>query len=172
MSQPATKVLVIGYVWPEPRSSAASGHVMQILETFLHQGWQITFASPAGVGEHPADLGELGIHTVPIELNNSSFDTFISELGPDIVLFDQFMIEEQFGWRVEKHCPDALRVLETSDLQSLRHARHQRLRDRLKASDDANDFNALFAPALHEEFRLMADTDLARREIARCIAVI
>lgn len=166
MSQPVTKVLVIGYVWPEPRSSAASGHVMQILETFLQQGWQITFASPAGIGEHPADLGERGIRTVPIELNNSSFDVFISELAPDIVLFDQFMIEEQFSWRVEKYCPNALRVLETSDLQSLRHARHQRLKDRLKASDDANDFHELFAPALAEEFQLMADTDLAKREIA------
>ncbi|MCU0092372.1 glycosyltransferase family 4 protein [Pseudomonas koreensis] len=166
MSQPATKVLVIGYVWPEPRSSAASGHVMQILETFLQQGWQITFASPAGTGEHRADLTALGIREVPIELNNSSFDIFISELAPDIVLFDQFMIEEQFGWRVEKHCPNALRVLETSDLQSLRHARHQRLKDRLKLSDDANDFAELFAPALAEEFELMADTDLAKREIA------
>ena len=42
MNQPATKVLVIGYVWPEPRSSAAGGHMMQILETFLTQGWDIT----------------------------------------------------------------------------------------------------------------------------------
>ncbi|MFJ7311931.1 glycosyltransferase [Pseudomonas sp. NPDC098747] len=166
MSQPATKVLVIGYVWPEPRSSAASGHVMQILETFLEQGWDITFSSPAGPGEHRADLSALGIREVPIELNNSSFDTFISELAPDIVLFDQFMMEEQFGWRVEKHCPDALRILETSDLQSLRHARHQRLKDRLKASSDQDDFSDLFAPALREEFELMADTDLAKREIA------
>lgn len=163
---PITKVLVIGYVWPEPHSSAASGHVMQILETFLQQGWDITFSSPAGPGEHKADLTELGIREVPIELNNSSFDAFVSELAPDIVLFDQFMMEEQFGWRVEKHCPDALRVLETSDLQSLRNARHQRLKERLKTSDDANDFNELFAPALREEFELMADTDLAKREIA------
>ena len=167
MTQPrATKVLVIGYVWPEPRSSAAGGHMMQILETFLQQGWDITFSSPAGTGEHRADLTVLGIREVPIELNNSSFDTFISELAPDIVLFDRFMMEEQFGWRVEKHCPDALRVLETSDLQSLRDARHQRLKERLKASDDANDFNELFAPALREEFELMAETDLAKREIA------
>ncbi|MHC8350715.1 glycosyltransferase [Pseudomonas sp. RT4P38] len=167
MIQPhATKVLVIGYVWPEPRSSAAGGHMMQILDTFLQQGWDITFSSPAGTGEHRADLGALGIREIPIELNNSSFDTFISELAPDVVLFDQFMMEEQFGWRVEKHCPDALRVLETSDLQSLRHARHQRLKDRLKASDDNNDFSELFAPALREEFELMADTDLAKREIA------
>lgn len=162
----ATKVLVIGYVWPEPRSSAASGHVMQILDTFLQQGWDVTFSSPAGIGEHKADLLALGIRECPIELNNSSFDTFVAELAPDIVLFDQFMMEEQFGWRVEKQCPDALRILETSDLQSLRHARHQRLKERLKVSDDQNDFSALFAPALREEFEHMADTDLAKREIA------
>jgi len=167
MSQPrATKVLVIGYVWPEPRSSAAGGYVMQLLGTFLQQGWDVTFSSPAGAGEHQEDLTVLGIREVPIELNNSSFDTFVSELAPDIVLFEQFMMEEQFGWRVEQHCPEALRVLGTQDLQSLRHARHQRLKDRLKASDDANDFSDLFAPALREEFELMADTDLAKREIA------
>lgn len=167
MTQPrATKVLVIGYVWPEPRSSAAGGHMMQILEAFLQQGWDITFSSPASSGEHRADLPALGIREVSIELNNSSFDTFISELAPDVVLFDRFMMEEQFGWRVEKHCPDAVRVLETSDLQSLRNARHERLKLRLKASDDADDFSELFAPALREEFEFMADTDLAKREIA------
>ena len=100
-----TRVLIIGYVWPEPRSSAAGGHMMQIIESFLQRGWQITFSSPAGIGEHKADLASLGIDEVGIELNNSSFDTFISELAPDIVLFDRFMMEEQFGWRVEKHSP-------------------------------------------------------------------
>ena len=162
----ATKVLVIGYVWPEPRSSAASGHVMQILETFLEQGWDITFASPAGPGEHKADLTAMGIAECSIELNSSSFDAFVGELAPDIVLFDRFMMEEQFGWRVEKQCPGALRVLETSDLQSLRHARHQRLKDHLKASDDHDDGAALFGQTLAQEFAAMADTDLARREIA------
>lgn len=162
----ALKVLVIGYVWPEPRSSAAGGHIMQILEAFLGQGWDITFSSPARPGEHRADLIGLGIHEVPIELNNSSFDVFVSELAPDIVLFDQFMMEEQFGWRVEMQCPGALRVLETSDLQSLRHARHQRLKDRLKADETSQDFSDLFAPDLSETFQLMADTDMAKREIA------
>lgn len=81
----ATKVLVIGYVWPEPRSSAASGHVMQILDTFLGQGWDITFSSPAGPGEQRADLVALGIREVPIELNSSSFDAFISELMASMV---------------------------------------------------------------------------------------
>jgi O-antigen biosynthesis protein len=167
MIQPhATKVLVIGYVWPEPRSSAAGGHMMQILETFRQQGWDITFSSPAGFGEQRADLASLGIREVPIELNNSSFDSFIRDLAPDVVLFDRFMMEEQFGWRVEKHCPDAIRVLETSDLQSLRDVRQQRLKERLKDRDDANDFSELFAPALRDEFQRMADSDLAKRELA------
>ncbi len=166
MNQPATQVLVIGYVWPEPRSSAAGGHMMQILQSFLDRGWAITFSSPATIGEHKADLPALGITECAIELNNSSFDDFIRELAPDIVLFDRFMMEEQFGWRVEQCCPGALRVLETSDLQSLRDARHQRLKDHLKADPDADDFNALFSPALQQTFQLMADTDLAKREIA------
>jgi glycosyltransferase involved in cell wall biosynthesis len=34
------------------------------------------------------------------------------------------MMEEQFGWRVAQHCPNALRLLDTEDLHSLRHARH------------------------------------------------
>ena len=142
MNLPATKVLVIGYVWPEPRSSAAGGHMMQILETFLTQGWDITFSSPAALGEHKADLQVLGIKECAIELNNSSFDDFVRELAPDIVLFDRFMMEEQFGWRVEKCCPDALRVLETSDLQSLRDARQQQLKARLKSSADLDDFSS------------------------------
>ena len=161
-----TRVLIIGYVWPEPRSSAAGGHMMQIIESFLQRGWHITFSSPAGIGEHKADLAGLGIDEVGIELNNSSFDTFISQLAPDIVLFDRFMMEEQFGWRVEKHCPAALRVLETSDLQSLRDARQQQLKARLKSSADLDDFSNLFAPARRDTFEQMADTDLAQREIA------
>ena len=161
-----TRVLIIGYVWPEPRSSAAGGHMMQIIESFLQRGWHITFSSPAGIGEHKADLASLGIDEVGIELNNSSFDTFISELAPDIVLFDRFMMEEQFGWRVEKHCPDALRVLETSDLQSLRDARQQQLKARFKDDTGNDDFSSLFAPAQRDTFNQMAGTDLAQREIA------
>ena len=70
MNQPATRVLVIGYVWPEPRSSAAGGHMMQILETFLTQNWEVTFSSPAALGEHKADLQALGIAECAIEINN------------------------------------------------------------------------------------------------------
>jgi ribosomal protein S15P/S13E len=140
--------------------------MMQLIQCFLEQGWQITFASPATEGEHKADLAGLGIREVAIELNSSSFDRFVSELRPDIVLFDQFMMEEQFGWRVEKHCPDALRILETSDLQSLRHTRHQQLKQYLNESHQPNDLSEFFSTSEHSIFTDMAGGDLAQREIA------
>ncbi|PBP68360.1 glycosyltransferase, partial [Pseudomonas syringae] len=139
--------------------------MMQLIQCFLEQDWQITFASPATEGEHRADLLGLGIHEVHIALNDSSFDVFVSELQPDVVLFDQFMIEEQFGWRVEQQCPDALRILETSDFQSLRHARHQLLKDALNSDcpEAAPGSVDISAPQL---FRQIASSDLAQREIA------
>jgi hypothetical protein len=42
-----------------------------------------------------------------------------------MVMFDRFMLEEQFGWRVEQQCPHALRLLDTEDLHFLRLARQQ-----------------------------------------------
>ncbi|GLK87519.1 glycosyltransferase [Pseudomonas turukhanskensis] len=158
-------LLVIGYVWPEPRSSAAGGHMMQVLECFLARGWRITFASPAKEGEHKADLQALGVAEQVIELNNESFDHFVQELNPAVVLFDRFMMEEQFGWRVEQQCPNAVRVLETSDLQSLRDARQQLLKAHL-AAGKGDDCRELFAIEPAELFRHMAASDTALREIA------
>jgi hypothetical protein len=45
----------------------------------------------------------------------------VKELNPAVVLFDRFMMEEQF-WRVSENCPDALRLLDTEDLHCLRGA--------------------------------------------------
>lgn len=119
------KLLVIGYVWPEPNSSAAGSRMMDILHFFLQQQWQIIFSSPAAPSIHQADLSKLGISQQNIALNCDSFNQFIAELQPTIVLFDRFMMEEQFGWRVEKNAPEALRILESSDLHFLRNARQQ-----------------------------------------------
>ncbi|MDQ7000987.1 MAG: glycosyltransferase family 4 protein, partial [Mariprofundus sp.] len=90
--------------------------------------WSVTFASTAATTEHMADLEPLTIRSVPIAVNDSGFDLFINELQPDMVLFDRFTTEEQFGWRVEKNCPDAMRVIETIDLHCLRQARQLQFR--------------------------------------------
>jgi glycosyltransferase involved in cell wall biosynthesis len=148
MTKHIKKLLVLGYVWPEPNSSAAGSHMLSLLKLFVQQGWQVTFASPAQQGEHKVDLTELGINEQTVALNCSSFDDFINALNPNIVLFDRFMLEEQFGWRVAKHCPDALRILDTEDLHSLRHARHQALKQN----------RALIKADLN--------SDMAKREIA------
>jgi len=50
------KVLVIGYVWPEPNSSAAGSHMLSILRLFKKQDWQVEFATPAQKTEHMIDL--------------------------------------------------------------------------------------------------------------------
>ncbi|MDH5184035.1 MAG: glycosyltransferase [Gammaproteobacteria bacterium] len=119
------KVLVIGYVWPEPNSSAAGSHMLSILRAYTDQGWQVEFASPAQPTEHMIDLSEEGIVSRKIVLNCDSFDAYVMDYQPDIVMFDRFMMEEQFGWRVEEICPQAVRILDTEDLQFLRRARHQ-----------------------------------------------
>ena len=94
----------------------------------MEQGWNLTFASSASESDYSENLEQLGIHCQSIRLNDSSFDDFIKNLQPDVVLFDRFMTEEQYGWRVAEQCPDALRILDTEDLHSLRSARRNALK--------------------------------------------
>lgn len=135
------KLLIIGYVWPEPDSSAAGSRMLQLIQLFLQQHWQLTYASPAADSEHMADIQALGVEKVGIKLNSSCFDSFVRQLEPDIVLFDRFMMEEQFGWRVEKNCPQALRLLDSEDLHCLRDARHRAVKQQraLTQSDLSGD---------------------------------
>ena len=142
-------LLIIGFVWPEPNSSAAGGRMMQLISLFQKQGFQVVFASPAQDSNFMVDLREFDVQKESIELNNSSFDDFIKALNPKIVLFDRFMIEEQFGWRVAENCPDALRILDTEDLHCLRLARQ-------KAFKEKREFQ--ISDLLEEE--------IAKREIA------
>ncbi|MGJ1194711.1 glycosyltransferase [Sphingobacterium spiritivorum] len=130
-------VLIIGLVWPEPTSSAAGLRMQQLIELFLQHDLQVVFACAAQKSAYSLDLAALGVEEAPILLNDPSFDTFIQELNPAMVVFDRFMIEEQYGWRVTQHCPDALKILDTEDLHFLRHARQQNTTD--AAPDLYND---------------------------------
>lgn len=120
-------LLIIGLVWPEPNSSAAGSRMMQLIHLFLEQEWKIVFASAAQENEISFPLEKLGIVKQSILLNDASFDAFVASLQPDLVLFDRFITEEQFGWRVAENCPNAIRILDTEDLHCLRHARHKAL---------------------------------------------
>lgn len=122
-------ILFIGFVWPEPNSSAGGSRTIQLINLFLSKGYKVTFASAASNSEFAIDLETLGVKKVNIELNNQSFDVFLKKLQPTIVVFDKFMIEEQFGWRVEENCPHALRILDTIDLHCLRLARQNAFKE-------------------------------------------
>jgi glycosyltransferase involved in cell wall biosynthesis len=130
-------LLIIGAVWVEPNSSAAGKRMLQLITAFLERQYTITFASPSQKNEKAIDLIALGIDEVSIALNKASFDVFIKELQPDIVLFDRFMMEEQFGWRVAESCPKALRILDTEDLHCLRKTRELCLKKNTNFSIDA-----------------------------------
>ena len=121
-------LLIIGFVWPEPKSSAAGSRMLQLIEQFLKQDFEITFACAAKTSPNTYDLSQLGVKTQTILLNDASFDEFVTNLQPDVVLFDRFMVEEQYGWRVAEQCPKALRVLDTEDFHGLRKAREQALK--------------------------------------------
>lgn len=121
-------ILIIGTVWPEPDSSAAGSRMMQLISLFQDCGWKITFASTAAESDYRADLEKEHIDQVSIELNSSTFDEFIDRCAPSMVIFDRYMTEEQFGWRVAEQCPQALRILDTEDLHCLRKARGKAVR--------------------------------------------
>ncbi|OHT46033.1 glycosyltransferase [Flavobacterium tructae] len=126
------KLLIIGSVWPEPNSSAAGGRMMQLISIFKQNKFDITFVSAALDSDFMVDLSEFGVAKKSIELNSASFDDFVKELNPQVVVFDRFMIEEQFGWRVAENCPEAIRILDTEDLHCLRAARQKAFKENRK----------------------------------------
>ncbi|MEL6305645.1 MAG: glycosyltransferase family 4 protein, partial [Bacteroidota bacterium] len=68
---------------------------------------------------------------------------------PEVVIFDRFMVEEQFGWRVLERVPNALQVLNTEDLHSLRKCRES-------CHQNATDFTT----------GLWLDFEMTKREVA------
>ena len=54
-------VLIIGFVWPEPNSSAAGGRMVQLISVFAAHGFEVTFASPAMDSDYMIDLESLGV---------------------------------------------------------------------------------------------------------------
>lgn len=122
------RCLILGKVWPEPTSTAAGVRTRDLIVALQPGEWEVHFASAAKVGAHALDLSDYGVVSHRVQVNDSAFDRWIVELAPDIVVFDRFMTEEQFGWRVAEHCPEALRVLDTSDLHCLRLAREAQIK--------------------------------------------
>ncbi|SEQ22088.1 glycosyltransferase family 4 protein [Flavobacterium urocaniciphilum] len=142
------KILIISSVWVEPNSSAAGSRMLQLIRFFQSQKYIVEYASIASESEFAFDLSSLGIKQHSIQINDSSFDELALRINPNIVLFDRFMVEEQFGWRISNVLPNAIKILDTEDLHCLRNARQ----DAVKKNISFNDLNY--------------NSDVAKREIA------
>ena len=116
-------LVIIGTVFPEPQSTAAGSRMLQLMDLFLEMGFKINFLSAANFSEFSHDFQNLTIEFFNIKLNEDSFDALILKLNPSVILYDRYISEEQFGWRVAKVCPDAMTILATEDLHFLRIAR-------------------------------------------------
>lgn len=110
------------------------------MDMFRAWGYTITFASTATFTEKSYDLKGSGFAMQSIRLNHDSFDIFLKELMPEIVIFDRYLTEEQFGWRVTENCPNALKILDTEDLHFLRKAREEAIKTG-KPVSEANLFS-------------------------------
>ncbi|MBZ9729007.1 glycosyltransferase family 4 protein [Salegentibacter sp. JZCK2] len=143
-----SRLLVIGCVWPEPHSSAAGSRMLQLLEFFLSKNYKITFVTTAARSEFAVDLEKMNIPSEVIKMNHPSFDAMLKRIQPDLVLFDRFMTEEQFGWRVDETYPEAVKILDTEDLHFLRKTRTEAFKKNISAES------------------LYFDADITKREIA------
>ena len=117
------KLLILGHTIPEPSTTAAGSRMLQLISIFQEEGYKIHFATSALMNPRSIDLSSIDFTLDVIRLNDPSFDTYIKDLNPDVVMYDRFVIEEHYGWRVAEHCPNALRILDTEDLHFLRKAR-------------------------------------------------
>lgn len=124
------KVLFIGTVWPEPTSSAAGLRSLDLVRACRRAGWEVVFAAPSKENAFSEALVSQGIPCHTVQANDPAFDALIAGLKPDFTIFDRFMTEEQFGWRVRAHAPECVRVLDTIDLHLLRRARARELENR------------------------------------------
>ncbi|AZQ44271.1 glycosyltransferase [Nonlabens ponticola] len=123
-----SKLLVIGFTWPEPQRTAAGYRMMQLLNMFQEMGHEVVFCCAARLLErHENYLAALKIKPRRISLTDDSLDQVLAGFNPQLVMYDRYLIEEQYGWKVREYDHKIIQILDTEDLHCLRHAREQEL---------------------------------------------
>ncbi|MBC7396195.1 MAG: glycosyltransferase [Bdellovibrionales bacterium] len=111
--------LIFSTVWPEPNSSAAGVRQLQCLGWLKACGYRVILACPSKLKEGM----DFGVELLPLPLNQSWVRDELKRLNPELIIFDRFILEEQFGHFVYEACPKATVILETQDLHFVRRAR-------------------------------------------------
>jgi glycosyltransferase involved in cell wall biosynthesis len=129
-------------------------------------------ASPANPNaHHNAKIMQIlenkGIRAFHAPLNSDEFDRILECTTPDIVVFDTFVKEEQFGFRVKNMFPDAIRVLDTQDLHFLRRQRQILVQQLDQAVSGGIDTAALQKEIMFPSFSKESESfDLVMRELS------
>ncbi len=116
---------------------------MHWIHLFLGMGYSVTLVSPSNLkSENEWGMVNLpqGVEMLQLPLNRESIQDELKKISPEIVMFDRFFLEEQYGPHVYSACPDALILMETQDLHFVRRAR-EGLKENYLATDQlSSDF--------------------------------
>lgn len=122
MQRKIKHVLYIASLFPQPNASAAGVHTMSILHAFYNhmKPEKITFAAPQQTNNnaHAAALREqfpnCTIETVTMLPNNTqSMEKNAILQDANVCVFDTFINEEMFGWKVNQMAPHCMAVIDT-----------------------------------------------------------
>lgn len=132
-------LLLISAIWPEVDSSAAGVRTLSLVLALQSLGWIVLLASP-GRNESWREKWQAGswswqgrkltpVRCVSIFLNDrlSNFEILAQIPKIHCVIYDRFTLYEQFSWLVSEYFPDAMDLVDTQDLASLRAGRERLL---------------------------------------------
>ena len=126
--------------WPTASKTAAGLRSRQLLELLHSDGWTVYCASTS---EPTTD--ESWQQRV-IRLNTNDTQHLVTEVSPDLIIYDRFITEEQYSWRCRIATPDALHLL---DLQDVHGQREHRMRVALGKEIEENNVAARELASAH-----------------------
>jgi hypothetical protein len=129
------RVAIFVYVWPEPYSSAAGVRTEQLTRQLEELGYTVVFFSPCKNNESSEFWKAKGIETIFCPANHRSALSQHQSLEPELVIYDRFVMEEQFGWQVNEIWPNALQFIDTQDLHHIRRIREKMAKDGAEISE-------------------------------------
>ena len=159
------KLLIIAHLWPESNTTAAGQHLLALIQSFKNAKYQVHFGCTTDKTPLGDPFIEDAIIVHKIALNCNSFDELILDLRPEVVLFDRFISEEQFGWRVYKNLPQCYTLLNTEDLHSLRLSRSNGKEEEWETTDT-------FKREIASFYRVDKVLIISREEINRLTALL
>ena len=117
-------VLFLSPIWPEPASSAAGVRTEALLRAFKSWNYDVSYAAGAKSNTYTDLLKTYGVNVYHVGPNRKEqLADVLRACRPDVVVFDRFMAEEAFSFRIRELSPQSLRVLDMQDLHSLRQSR-------------------------------------------------